>query len=347
MEEKEVWADISNYDNYEVSTLGRVRNNKTGRILKAADIGGYYSVGLSCGKTKTYSVHQLVAQAFIPNLENKPQVNHIDKNGLNNKVTNLEWVTNKENSIHRSNGVKQTTNQNLEIWRIDNISGEKLQKYNSIEEASKWVIEQGLTTNINSVSSSISCSVRGVYKSSFGFKWAKIEHADLENEIWKEISIENENTSGYYISSLGRFKNKKGVIMANYKPHHTGYIYIRVNIKKYAVHRIVALMFLPNLENKPFVNHKDGDKINNRLDNLEWVTCSENNFHAHKTGLSKGNTRKIIQYDLEMNELNKFNSIVEAAKKLNICYTSIKSVLYNKQNTAGGFIWKYLEENKY
>lgn len=346
MAEEEIWKDVSNYDNYEVSILGRVRNKNTGRILKAANIGGYYSVGLSCGKTKSYSVHQLVAQAFLPNLENKPQVNHIDKNGLNNKVTNLEWVTNKENSIHRSNGVKQTTNQNLEIWRIDINSGDKLEKYNSIEDASKWVIEQGLTTNINSVSSSISCSVRGVYKSSFGFKWAKIEHVYLENEIWKEISIENENTSGYYISSLGRFKNKKGVIMVNYKPHHTGYIYLRVNIKKYALHRLVALMFLPNLENKPFVNHKDGDKKNNKLDNLEWVTCSENNFHAHKTGLSKGYTRKIIQYDLEMNEISKYDKIKDASKYLNISLSCIKDVLKGQQKSSKGFIFKYLEENK-
>ncbi len=346
MEEEEAWKDVSNYDNYEVSNLGRVRNKKTSRILKAGDIGGYYSVGLSCGKTKSYSVHQLVAQAFIPNLENKPQVNHIDKNGLNNKVTNLEWVTNKENSIHRSNGVKQTTNQNLEIWRIDIISGEKLQKYNSIEDASKWVVEKGLSNNLHSVHSSISCSVRGVYKSSFGFKWTKIEQVDLENEIWKEIVIENENTSGYYISSLGRFKNKKGVIMANYKPHHSGYIYLRVNIKKYALHRLVALMFLPNLENKPFVNHKDGDKINNRLDNLEWVTCSENNFHAHEAGLSKGHRRKIIQYDLEMNQISKYDKIKDASNSLNISLSCIKDVLKGKQKSSKGFIFKYLEENK-
>lgn len=347
MEEyKEVWKDITNYDNYEVSTLGRVRNKKTGRVLKIAKKDGYYSVGLSCGKRKSHSVHQLVAHAFLPNPENKPQVNHLDKNGLNNKVSNLEWVTNKENSIHRSNGVKQTTNQNLTIWRIDVNSGEKLEKYNSIGEASKWVMEQGLATNFHSVSSSISCSIRGVYKSTTGFKWVKIEQEDLDDEIWKEIIIENDDTSGYYISSLGRFKNKKGVIMENYKPHHSGYIYLRVNIKKYALHRLVAMMFLPNVENKPFVNHIDGNKINNKLENLEWVTCAENNFHAHKAGLTKVYTRKIIQYDLEMNKLNNFNSIVEAAKKLNICSTSIKAVLYKKQNTAGGFIWKYLEENK-
>ena len=345
MEYTEVWKDISDYDNYEVSTLGNVRNKKTGRVLKAANIGGYYSVGLSCGKTKSYSVHQLVAQAFLENTENKPQVNHIDKNGLNNKVSNLEWVTNKENSIHRSNGVKQTTNQKLTIWRIDVTSGEKLEKYNSIEDASKWVIEKGLATSFHSVRSSISCSIRGVYKSTLGFKWAKTEHENLDDEIWKEITIENEDTSGYYISSLGRFKNKKGVVMANYKPHHSGYIYLRVNIKKYALHRLVATMFLPNVENKPFVNHKDGNKTNNKLDNLEWVTCSENNLHAHKIGLTKVYTRKIIQYDLEMNEINKFDKIKDASESLHISLSCIKDVLKGNQKSSKGFIFKYLEES--
>lgn len=346
MTDNEVWKDILNYENYQVSNLGNVCNKNTGRILKQANKGGYYSVGLSCIKTKSYAVHQLVAQAFIENPEKKPQVNHIDKNGLNNNLKNLEWATNKENSIHRSNGVKQTTNQNLKIWRIDIKSNEKLEKYNSIEEASKWIISQNLALNFNSIRSSISYSIRGIYKSSYGFKWQKIEYEHLENELWKEIIIENEDTSGYFISSLGRFKNKKAVIMENYKPHHSGYIYIRVNKKKYALHRLVAMMFLSNLDNKPFVNHKDGNKINNRLDNLEFVTCSENNFHAHKEGLTKGHRRKIIQYDLSMNEIKKFDTIKDASQILHISLSCIKDVLKEKQKSSKGFIFKYLEENK-
>jgi hypothetical protein len=344
MEDTEDWKDINNFDNYKISTFGNIRNKKTGRILKPANNGGYLYVGLSNIKTKTFPLHRLVAKTFLENPENKGHVNHKDKNGLNNNLANLEWNTPKENNMHKSLGVIQTTNQNLGIWRVDLKSGDKIEKYNSINLASKWIFEQNLSENIHSIKSSISCAIRGVYKTSFGFKWELDKDEDLENEIWKEINIENKDTSGYFVSSLGRFKNKKGIIMKDYKPHHSGYVYIRVNIKKYALHRIVALTFIENSENKPFVNHIDGNKLNNKLDNLEWVTCSENNLHAHKIGLTKGSKREIIQYDLEMNEIQKFNKIKDASVKLNICYSSIKAVLYKKQKTAGGFIFKYLEE---
>jgi len=333
MEEEENWKDIANYDNYEVSSFGRVRNKKTGRILKQANMGGYYGVGLSKIKTKTFQVHRLVAETFIINPQNKAHVNHKDKNSLNNHLSNLEWNTPKENNIHKSAGIIQTTNQNLAVWKIDIKTGDKIEKYNSIDLASKWIFEQGLSENIHSIKSSISCSIRGVYKSSFGFKW----------ELDKDEDLENEDTSGYYISSLGRFKNKKGIIMKDYKPHHSGYIYLRVNIKKYALHRLVALTFIENPENKLVVNHIDGNKLNNKAENLEWVTCAENNFHNHKIGLTKGHKREIIQYDLEMNEICKFDTIKESSKKLSISLSCIKDVLKGKQKSSKGFIFKYLE----
>jgi hypothetical protein len=90
MEVIEEWSTIDNYDNYEVSTLGNVRNVKTGRILKPACKGGYIFIVL-CNKSKgiTIPIHRLVAKAFIGNPENKPQVNHKDKNRSNNNVMNL------------------------------------------------------------------------------------------------------------------------------------------------------------------------------------------------------------------------------------------------------------------
>lgn len=337
----EEWKNIQDYENYEVSNLGNVRNKKTGRILKSYDKGGYAVIGLS--KSKTFQVHRLVCQAFIPNPENKPQVNHIDKNGLNNNVKNLEWNTVLENNIHRSNGVTQTTNQYIPIYRVDEITNEKLEKYNSIELAADWIFNQGLSKNINSIKGGISCAFRNVYNSSFGFKWELVEQESLENEIWKQVVIKDKDTSNYYVSSLGRFKNSKGIIMKDYKPHHSGYIYVRVNTDKYALHRLIAFTFLENPENKEYVNHIDGNKTNNSLANVEWNTPRENSLHSHKTGLTKCFTRKITQYDLEMNKMKDFNSIVDASKILNIGKTNIKAVLYNKQKTAGGFIFKYLE----
>ena len=343
MEDIEIWKNVNNYENYEVSSLGNVRNKKTGRILKPAIIGGYYCVGLSNIKTKTFSVHRLVALAFIENPENKTDVNHKDKNKLNNNVYNIEWNTSKENNIHKSSGITQTTNQNLNVWRIDINSGEKIEKYESIELAAKWIYDNDFGNNKHNIRGCISCACRGVYKTSFGFKWEVDKGEHLENEIWKEIDIENEDTKGYYISSLGRFKNKKGVIMSNYKPHNSGYIYLRVNIKKYALHRLVALAFLENKDNKPFVNHIDGNKINNNANNLEWLTCSENNLHNYKIGLNNGHKRKITQYDLEMNEIQKFDTIKEAGVLLNISYSCIKDVLKEIQKSSKGFIFKYLD----
>lgn len=343
MEDDEVWKKIEGCEMYEVSSFGNVRNSKTGRILKQAIKGGYCSVGLIGNKTRTRAVHQLVARAFLTNLENKTQVNHLDKNGKNNNIKNLEWATNKENSIHRSAGVKQTTNQNLEIYRINTYTDEIIEKYNSIEDAAKYILENNNNLKFNNIRSGISMVINNKQQTSYGYKWKIAEQKILENEEWREIIIDGKDTKGYFISTLGRFKNKKGVIMKDYKPHHSGYIYLRVNIQKYALHRLVAQTFIPNLDNKPFVNHIDGNKTNNCVNNLEWVTCAENNSHNHKIGMIKCFKRKVAQYDLKMNEINRFDSIKEAADKLKISSSNIKSVLYKKQKTGGGFIWKYLD----
>lgn len=343
MEEKEEWKNIDGYENYEASSFGNIRNKNTGRILKASSKGGYYSVGLSNIKTKSFRVHQLVAKAFIPNPENKPQINHKDKNKLNNNINNLEWMSNKENSIHRSAGVKQTTNQNLEIYRINPNTNEILEKYISIEDAAKYILDNNNNLKFNNIRSGISMVINNKQQTAYEFKWKLVEQHNLENEEWREVIIDKKKMEGYFVSSLGRFKNKKRIIMKDYKPHHSGYIYVRVNKQKYALHRLIAQTFIPNLEEKPFVNHIDGNKINNSVSNLEWCSCSENNLHNHKIGLNKGHTRQIAQYDLEMNEIKKFNKILDASKELNICYSSIKAVLCKKQNTAGGFIFKYLD----
>lgn len=102
----EEWKDIEGYEGlYQVSNLGRVRSfkqNKSGHLLKyKSNCWGYFQVGLSKnGKQKLFSVHRLVAEAFIPKVENKNIVNHIDCDKSNNHANNLEWCTQKENVRH-------------------------------------------------------------------------------------------------------------------------------------------------------------------------------------------------------------------------------------------------------
>ena len=338
----EEWKELKINDNYEVSNLGKVKNKKTGRILKLANKGGYMSVGLSRnGQSKTYSVHQLVGLCFIDNPDKKPQINHFDKTRYNNNIKNLEWCTAAENNAHKLLTLQVKTNQNLQIWRVDIVSNDKLELYNSIYDAAKWCVENKYSPSAETARGNISCAVNGKYKSSCGFKWVLIEQPVLENEIWKNVIIKGKTYDNYQISSLGRFKNAKGIIMENYKPHHSGYIYARVNYQKCALHILVASTFIENPYSKPKVNHIDGNKSNNTVINLEWKTYKEISKHTYNIGLTTIFTRKIGQYNLNGELIKEFNAIIEAIRETNI--KSIKEVLYKKQNTAGGFIWKYLD----
>lgn len=111
----EIWRDVVDYEGYyQVSNLGNVRSvdrtiphklsgtcRRKGKIVAMHDTKVYLNVSLcKYSKPKIYMVHRLVAQAFIPNLENKPHINHIDGNKQNNCVYNLEWVTPSENIQH-------------------------------------------------------------------------------------------------------------------------------------------------------------------------------------------------------------------------------------------------------
>lgn len=95
----ETFKKIEEYPNYSVSNLGNIRNDKTGRILKQyTKPSGYKQVQLGRNTTPQY-VHRLVGKAFIPNNENKPQINHKNGNKGDNNKDNLEWVTARENDL--------------------------------------------------------------------------------------------------------------------------------------------------------------------------------------------------------------------------------------------------------
>ena len=113
---------------------------------------------------------------------------------------------------------------------------------------------------------------------------------NFDNEIWKPV-IGFENL--YEVSNLGRVKNTRGLILKVH-PQNSGYLQITFTLNKvrtkFLVHRLVALHFIENTGNKKYVNHIDGNKLNNCVQNLEWVTASENLLHARALGLNPYNT---------------------------------------------------------
>jgi hypothetical protein len=129
--------------------------------------------------------------------------------------------------------------------------------------------------------------------------------------------------------------------------------------KHYFVHRLVATCFIdnPDTKTKTQVNHIDGNKTNNAVDNLEWVSASENIKHAFKTGLKsvqqsqidtirtlgKNSNKKVLQMDLDGNVVKEWNSMTDASKTLKINLSCISMCCKGTRKKAGGFAWKYSE----
>lgn len=148
----------------------------------------------------------------------------------------------------------------------------------------------------------------------------------MDREIWKDIEGYN---GKYIVSNMGRvarITKMKGLHYLKGQLNHKGYL--RVNLIKkhkyhsFRVHRLVGLAFIPNPLNKPQINHKDGNKLNNRVDNLEWVTNEENYEHAIKHNLVSHREKPVALYKNGI-EIARYKSISDAARQTKVAYDNI------------------------
>lgn len=252
--------------NYSVSDEGQVRNDKTNKIMKGTYARNeYHSVQLSInGKVKTFMVHRLVAEYFVPN-EN-PELNtivdHIDQDKHNNKASNLRWVTTKANALNidrQQRDVKRTKADLSKNWKV---------------------LKNSPNYSVN-------------------------DEGELKN-----------NTNNYIVK--GTLRNG----------------YLRWN--SLSIHRLVWEAFNGPISENMVIDHIDGNRSNNRLENLRLVSQSDNMYNAQRNG-HKGQI-PISQYDLQGNFIAKYDSIQQAVDAVGGNHGAINQAA-KRMGSSAGFLW--------
>lgn len=269
----EEWKVIENATNYEVSNYGQVRNKNTNKILKQTLINGYFAIGLCINNNKTTAfLHRLVAIRFLVCPDETFVVNHKDGVKTNNNVDNLEWISQSENvkhayrlNLHKPNSI------NVSQYTLDNVF---VREYESLREAERETgVYCGLISNV--------CrGIRG-RKTAGGYIWKYTDYIPTTQPV-PEGKIMT-GYPNYIITNDGRVYNSrknKYVVPVKYE---NGYICISISDgkkrKTFSVHRLVAILFIDNPHNYLEVNHIDFDKTNNKVENLEWISRSDNMKH--------------------------------------------------------------------
>lgn len=183
-----------------------------------------------------------------------------------------------------------------------------------------------------------------------------------ETEIWKNVTIEP-FVVWYQVSNLGRVRslgvgNREGRVLKLHRHKRRGYLSCTLSVKGFCrthlVHRLVGLSFIANPENKREINHKDGNRQNNTVENLEWMTSAENNLHSYrvlhrknpqlgKRGCEVAVSKKVVKLNPVDNSVIKiYDSLADAQRELGVsCHNNLTAACAGRSKSAYGFKWRY------
>lgn len=344
----EEWKEHPLYTNYEGSSLGRIRKKNPRKVLRQCFVGYtesskrlYCSFRPSPTTRATVHVSRFILECFL-GIQRELQADHIDSNPINNCLYNLRWVTIKENANNPNSLQKRITAKKQPGNRISvkciTLSGELVKTFNSIEECAIFATGESSVNKRDLISK----CVRGKISSAYGYRWEYADVELLEGEIFKKHP-----TLDIDVSNMGRimFKPKNHRPMRiTYGTDSFGYRVINVDGKRYRVHRLVLETFYPNVDEKPYVNHKNCNRQDNRLENLEWCTQSENlKSELTSEKLKNLRSKKIDVFNKDGTFMETFNSMRDAANTLKCSQGDISDCCLGNRKTHKGYIFKFNE----
>jgi hypothetical protein len=329
------------YSRYELSTDGYLRTVATGYMTKGtptAENRHRLHIKDDTGSKNSPYIYQLMAQLFIgPPPTPAHTVDHIDRVRTNNVLSNLRWATKSEQSENQHKP-KSFRSKPVTMILPD---GQEYITFLSIKlffGSEHWTPGIGEYNNNNRSYMTDACRT-GRYL--FGCRW-KYATDSMPGEEWRLLEIPDYGM--IYVSNEGRVVNLKGKFTFG-RTEDRGYKTLSLNHVHYQVHRLIMAGFVgldPRL-----VNHKDGNKKNNRIENLEYATDLENIEHAIKTGLRPPKTnghksRPILQIDPYTGTIvAKYPSGAEAARAMGVHGNSITVVCNGGRKSCRGFLWRY------
>ena len=333
---------------WQVSSEGRCRNSRGGISHGCLEPSGYCEVQIN---GSMFKLHRLIAHAFLgpPPSQAAWQVNHIDGNCSNNRIDNLEWVTQSENTRHSyatnpSRG-KSGPRRERPVMRR-HLGSHKWTNFSSVKAAAESMSQPYETVR--------SRCCRNSQVDGYEYKFAPVQQVELPGEEWCPMIDPRSGrvVSGRMVSSQGRIKTKAGRLSCG-TSREDGYFFAQIIVgsklqrRMEYVHRLVAAAFLglpPSPEHSQ-VNHMDGNKSNNAVENLEYVTPAENNAHrcANLKGCNPLSKEVLSRAYGTKEEWTHHPSLVSAARTLGLHKSSVSACARGMLKQTHGYEFRFAE----